>query len=58
MIKNNIMKIPPTKSGNEPAKPIPTWIKTNAGWWSEGKISDDDFIQGIQWLVINGVIRI
>lgn len=58
LIKNNIMKIPPTKSGNEPAKPIPTWIKTNAGWWSEGKISDDDFIQGIQWLVTNGVIRV
>ena len=58
LIKNNIMKIPPTKSGNEPAKPIPMWIKTNAGWWSEGKISDDDFIQGIQWLVTNGVIRI
>ena len=33
------------------AQSIPEWIKTNAGWWSEGLISDDDFISGIQFLI-------
>ena len=33
------------------AQSIPEWIKTNAGWWAEGLISDDDFISGIQFLI-------
>src|SRR5438445_5798027 len=28
---------------------IPPWIKNNAGWWHDGKISDDDFVKGIQY---------
>ena len=26
---------------------IPDWIKSNAGWWAEGNIDDNSFIQGI-----------
>src|SRR3970282_2125535 len=26
---------------------IPTWIKNNAGWWADGKIDDNSFVQGI-----------
>ena len=37
---------------------IPYWIKNNAGWWSENKISDDDFIAGIEYLVENNIIRV
>ena len=25
---------------------IPPWIKTNAGWWADGSIDDNSFIQG------------
>jgi hypothetical protein len=35
---------------------IPTWIKNNAKWWSEGSLGDDDFIKGIQYLIQQGVI--
>ncbi len=35
---------------------IPTWIKNNAKWWSEGKIGDSDFVSGIQYLINNDVI--
>ncbi|MCE2615211.1 MAG: peptidase, partial [Nitrosopumilus sp. (ex Thoosa mismalolli)] len=28
----------------------------NAGWWAEGQIGDDEFIQGIQFLIQNGII--
>ncbi len=37
---------------------IPQWIKNNAGWWSEGKINDDDFISGIEFLVKENIINI
>ncbi len=35
---------------------IPAWIKNNADWWSQGLISDDDFLKGIQFMVENGII--
>ena len=38
---------------------IPTWIKENAKWWSEGKIGDFDFALGIQYLFgNNGIMKI
>ena len=37
---------------------IPLWIKNNAKWWSEGKIRDSDFVQGIQYLIKNGIMKI
>ena len=38
--------------------PVPDWIKNNAGWWSEGIISEIEFLNGIKWLIENGVIII
>jgi peptidoglycan/xylan/chitin deacetylase (PgdA/CDA1 family) len=35
---------------------VPSWIKNNAGWWADGSIDDDTFIQGIEYLVKNGII--
>jgi len=37
---------------------IPDWIKNNAGWWATGQIDDSAFVQGIQYLVQNGIIVI
>ena len=37
---------------------IPNWIKNNAKWWSEGTLSDQDFIKGIQYLIQNGIMEI
>jgi len=37
---------------------IPYWVKNNAGWWAEDKISDDDFISGIEYLIKNKIISI
>lgn len=30
---------------------IPSWLKSSARWWSEGKISDSEFLLGIQYLI-------
>ncbi len=37
---------------------VPEWIKNNAKWWAEGTIDDDSFIQGIQFLITNGILDI
>jgi len=37
---------------------IPVWIKNNAGWWADGSIDDASFVQGIQFLVQEGFMKI
>ncbi len=37
---------------------IPSWIKNNAGWWSDGIIGDKEFIQSIQFLIHENIITI
>ena len=36
----------------------PYWIKNNAGWWADDKISDADFISGIEYLINNKIINL
>lgn len=45
-----------TKSGS--VTQVPMWFKNNACWWSNGKISDSDFISGIQFLLDKGLLKI
>lgn len=40
------------------AEQVPSWVKNNAGWWAEGTISESDFVQGIQFLIKDGIIVI
>ena len=35
---------------------IPQWIRNNADWWVAGSISDDDFKQGIQFMMKEEII--
>ena len=37
---------------------VPSWVKNNAGWWAEGTIDDDSFVQGIQFLIKEGIMSI
>jgi len=41
-----------------PTQNIPSWIKNNAGWWADGSIDDDSFVQGIQFLIKEDVLKI
>ena len=43
---------------NASAQSVPDWIKNNAGWWSEGLIDDTTFLQGIQYLIKEGIMII
>jgi len=63
LIKNKIIQIDdlPTTSDGEIAIEndivIPSWIKNNAGWWANNKISDSDFLSGIKFLVETNIIQ-
>ena len=63
LIKNKIIQIsdlPTTPDGKiiiERDITIPSWIKNNAGWWADDKISDSDFLHGIKFLVEVNIIR-
>ena len=37
---------------------IPYWIKNTAGWWSKDKVSDVEFILGIEYLINNKIMNI
>ena len=54
--ERKIIDIVITESLNQ--NKIPTWIKTNAGWWAEGSIDDDSFVRGIQFLIEEGIMTI
>jgi YVTN family beta-propeller protein len=37
---------------------IPVWIKSNAKWWSDDTIDNENFISGIEYLVNEGIIKV
>lgn len=37
---------------------LPTWLKITAVWWGEEKISDEDFLNSLQYLVENKLLVI
>ncbi|AJM93017.1 MULTISPECIES: phosphate ABC transporter substrate-binding protein PstS [Nitrosopumilus] len=37
---------------------IPKWIRDNAKWWSEGLITDQDYINGLQFLIKEGILKV
>jgi len=47
-----------TVSGPDTSQPIPTWIKDNACLWSDNLISDYEYLDGIYWLIENGIVQL
>ena len=60
MIKEKIINIPdlPEQSSETAEEKVPDWIRNNAGWWADGLISEEDFLNGIKYLVEKGIIRV
>jgi len=60
LIKEGIIQIPETTQSTttSDSQEIPSWVKNNADWWSQGLISDNDFLKGITFLVENGIIAV
>ena len=64
LIQNDIMKIPSiskittTSTIYEPGAKIPEWIGETVGWWANDAIDDDTFVQGMQFLVMDGILDV
>jgi len=61
LITQQIIVVPPTDvtaGDSQDATEIPSWIKTNAGWWADGQIDDTTFVQAIQYLIGVGIMTI
>lgn len=37
---------------------IPPWVKNNAKWWSDGTIDDQNFMNGIKYLIEKGIMTV
>ena len=37
---------------------VPEWVKNNAGWWAEGNLEDSTFVNGLEFLVQEGIIDV
>lgn len=51
----------PTQIGTtqiQVSEQIPSWIRTNAKWWSEGITTDTEFVKAIQYLAKEKVIKL
>ena len=61
MMAEGIVVVP---GGGSPEGPgggegsIPAWVKDSARWWADGRISDEVFASGIQYMVEAGIIRV
>ena len=53
-LKEKQMNTPP----KDPAVLLPNWIKNNAEWWSSDQISDEDFANGIEFMINKGHIKV
>jgi len=58
MIQNEVILIPHTQQETLVSQEIPDWIRNNAAWWADGQINDNSFIQGIQFLIKEGIIQV
>lgn len=61
VLQKNIIELIKSKISLEKmtsSKKIPEWVKNNVLWWSDGLIDDQSFIQGIQFLIKEGVMTI
>ncbi len=45
-------------SASQDGAAIPTWIKSNAGWWADGQIDDGSFVEGMQFLIREGFMSV
>jgi phosphonate transport system substrate-binding protein len=52
-----VLSVPLTQSAQAESL-VPEWIKTNAGWWADGTLDDETFLNGITYLLENNIINV
>jgi len=59
MIENDIIliqNIPEPEESN--SQDVPDWVRNNANWWALDQISDDEFVNAIEYLIGKGIISV
>lgn len=56
LITNDLVQFSSVTQGSSVS--IPSWVRTDAKFWSDGSISDKEFSAAIQYLVSSGVIHL
>ena len=54
-IANRILKFSPFK---QVKLTMPDWIRNNANWWALDKISEEEFVNGIKYLIQQGILAV
>lgn len=47
-----------SENGSSDYPRVPLWIQNNAKWWAEGSITEDEYIEGIEFLINQGIMKI
>ena len=60
LIIHGVIQIPivPDEDSTDDVAFVPPWIKDTAGWWAEGLVSDSEFVNGLQYLVKQGILSV
>ena len=58
MSENNIIMVSTTSTGNISNDDVPDWIRNTAHWWSQDLISEDEFINSLEYMIREGIIII
>jgi len=37
---------------------VPSWVKNTAGWWADNLITDNEFVNALEFLINEGIIKI
>ena len=62
LVREGVIVVPeagPAEGGADGAgMKVPSWLKNNAKFWSEGQIGDREFAAALQWLISNGIVAV
>lgn len=53
LIATGIIKL----NGTDSISYMPSWLRNDAGWLSSGKISNDEFVNSLEYLIINKIVK-
>ena len=57
-MNEGIMQVSVDNITTQSSESIPKWVKNNAGWWADGTLQDSEFLNGMKFLVQNGIISV
>ena len=59
MANENIINIPTFQNEiHDTVKEAPEWIKNNAKWLADNLITEEEFVEGIQFMVKQKIIKV